>query len=158
MKRDIRILLHDIRSVYNVGAIFRTTDAVGVSKIYLSGYSPTPLDRFGFPRKDFAKSALGSELAVPWEVIENPEDFVVRIKKEGFTVVSVEQHATSIDYKQFTPGDKTLVILGNEVSGVSAEVLSLSDVITEIPMRGMKESLNISVSAGIVLYRWFDQG
>ncbi len=157
MKRDVRILLHDIRSVHNVGAIFRTADAIGVSRIYLGGYSPLPVDRFGIARPDFSKAALGSEKTVPWEVSKSPTTLISRLKKDGFTVVSVEQDATSIDYKKVKTGKRILVVFGNEVSGVSKSVLGKSDVIAEIPMNGKKESLNISVSAGIVLYRWFDK-
>jgi 23S rRNA (guanosine2251-2'-O)-methyltransferase len=155
MKRDIRILLHDIRSVHNVGAIFRTADAVGVTKIYLSGYSPAPVDRFGLTRTDFAKASLGSEKTVAWEIAD--ANLVSDLKRDGFQIISVEQDARSVDYKDARIGEKALVIFGNEVSGVSKEILDGSDIIAEIPMRGMKESLNISVSAGIVLFRWFDK-
>lgn len=155
MKRDIRILLHDIRSVHNVGAVFRTADAVGVSRIYLSGYSPAPVDRFGLARTDFAKASLGSEKTVAWEIAR--ESIVSDLKKDGFRIISVEQDVRSVDYKEARIGEKALVIFGNEVSGVSKELLDASDIIAEIPMRGMKESLNISVSAGIVLFRWFDK-
>jgi 23S rRNA (guanosine2251-2'-O)-methyltransferase len=154
--RDIRILLHDIRSVYNVGAIFRTADAIGVSRIYLSGYTPGPLDRFGRVRKDFAKSALGSEKSVPSEHVDHLE-VIKRLKKEGFQIVALEQDKKSIDYKDVVVNDKVLVIVGNEVSGVEKDILKMADIVAEIPMRGEKESLNVGVSAGIVLYRWFDR-
>ncbi|HVU06477.1 MAG TPA: TrmH family RNA methyltransferase [Candidatus Paceibacterota bacterium] len=157
MKQDVRILLHDIRSVYNVGAIFRTADAIGASKIYLSGYSPTPVDRFDQPRADFAKCALGSEKTVPWEYAKMPGKIIADLKKEGFEVIALEQNAESRDYKKLRPGAKVLVVFGNEVSGVSKSILSKTDVIAEIPMRGKKESLNVSVSAGIALFRWFDR-
>lgn len=157
MKRETYILLHDIRSVYNVGAIFRTADAVGVTKIYLSGITPTPLDRFGQPRSDFAKCALGSEKTVAWEYRKSPAVLISRLKKEGTQIVCVEQSDASIDYKKAKLGKKVLVILGNEVSGVPGSILKKADTIAEIPMRGLKESLNVSVSAGIVLYRWFDR-
>ncbi|MFA6158532.1 MAG: TrmH family RNA methyltransferase [Candidatus Paceibacterota bacterium] len=156
MKRDIRVLLHDIRSVHNVGAIFRTSDAIGVSKIYLGGYSPMPVDRFNNPRADFSKAALGSEKTMAWEGVESPLALISKLKEEGFQVVSVEQDPTSADYKEVRMGERVLVIFGNEVAGVSKGLLEKSDVIAEIPMNGTKESLNISVSAGIVLYRWFD--
>lgn len=157
MSRDIRILLHNIRSVYNVGAIFRTADALGVSKIYLSGYTPTPLDRFSNERKDFAKSALGAEKTMAWEYSKNPTKIIDGIKKEKFQIVSIEQDKKSIDYKKAKINNKTLVILGNEVSGISKNILKKSNLIVEIPMRGGKESLNVSVSAGIVLFRLFDK-
>jgi len=156
MSRDIRILLHDIRSVYNVGAIFRTADAIGVSRIYLSGYTPGPLDRFSRTRKDFAKSALGSEKSVPSEHVDHGV-IIKKLRKEGFQILVVEQSEKSVDYKKVELGDKVLVILGNEVSGVEKEILKIADAVAEIPMKGEKESLNVSVSAGIVLYRWFDR-
>lgn len=157
MIKHIYILLHDIRSVYNVGAIFRTADAVGVTKIYLSGYTPTPVDRFNQPRPDFAKCALGSEKTVAWEYVKSPTALITRLKKEGIQIISVEQAKNSVDYKKVKPAAKTLVILGNEVSGISKTILAKSDIVAEIPMRGMKESLNVSVSAGIVLFRLFDR-
>jgi tRNA G18 (ribose-2'-O)-methylase SpoU len=156
MKRNIYLLLHNIRSVYNVGAIFRTADAVGVSKIFLTGYTPTPLDRFDNPRKDFAKSALGSEKTMDWEYVKNPNSVLSCLKEERFKVISIEQDKRSVDYKKVKPKGNALVILGNEVSGISKNLLKESDIIAEIPMRGKKESLNVSVSAGIVLFRWFD--
>jgi 23S rRNA (guanosine2251-2'-O)-methyltransferase len=155
--REIYILLHDIRSVYNVGAIFRTADAIGVTKIFLSGYTPTPLDRFNNPRKDFAKCALGSEKTIEWEYAKTPSKFISALKEKGVKVVAIEQSDQSTDYKKAKIGAKTLIIFGNEVSGVSKTILSKADQILEIPMRGMKESLNVSVSAGIVLFRLFDQ-
>jgi tRNA G18 (ribose-2'-O)-methylase SpoU len=153
--KDIRILLHDIRSVYNVGAIFRTADAIGVSRIYLSGYTPGPLDRFGRVRKDFAKSALGAEKSVLSEHVEHLE-IVKELKKEGFQILALEQSEKSIDYKKVELKERMLVVLGNEVSGVEKDILKMADTVAEIPMNGEKESLNVSVSAGIVLYRWFD--
>ena len=155
-KKQVYILLNNIRSVYNVGAIFRTADAIGVSKIYLSGYTPTPLDRFNRERKDFAKCALGAEKTISWEYIKNPDNLINTLKEDKFKIVAVEQSKNSIDYKKFKPKNKTLVIFGNEVEGVSEKTLKKSDIVAEIPMNGIKESLNISVSAGIVLFRWFD--
>jgi len=156
MKREINLLLHNIRSVYNVGAIFRTADAIGVSKIYLSGYTPTPLDKFGKPRNDFSKSALGSEKTIAWEYAKTPAKIISKLKKSGFSLISVEQDEASVDYKRVKPSLKTLVVFGNEVTGVAKSILKASNVIAEIPMQGTKESLNIAVSAGIVLFRWFD--
>jgi tRNA G18 (ribose-2'-O)-methylase SpoU len=128
-----------------------------VSKIYLSGYTPTPLDRFGIMRKDFAKSALGAEKTMSWEYSKSPLKVINKLKDEKFKVIAVEQDKKSVDYKKAKIGSKNLIILGNEVSGVSKNLLLLSDVIVEIPMRGKKESLNVSVSAGIVLFRLFDK-
>lgn len=151
------LLIHDIRSVYNVGAIFRTADAVGITKIVISGYSPTPLDRFGRERSDFAKCALGSEKVIPWEYIETPYEKIIDLKKSGFYIVGLEQDARSVDYKQVHKSDKTVFILGTETTGMTKELLDLCDTIAEIPMKGMKESLNVSVATGILLYRVLDR-
>src|SRR6185369_15738575 len=103
MSQRIHLLLHNIRSVYNVGAIFRTADAVGVSKIYLTGYTPTPLDRFNNPRSDFAKSALGSEKTMAWEYAKTPARIISKLKKDRFEIIAVEQDETSMDYKKVRP-------------------------------------------------------
>jgi tRNA G18 (ribose-2'-O)-methylase SpoU len=129
---------------------------VGVSKIILSGYTPTPLDRFCVPRGDFAKCALGSEKTMAWEYMKAPGKLIDGLKGEGFQIISVEQSENSVDYKKVKPTKKCLVVLGTEVSGISKSILEKSDIVAEIPMSGKKESLNVSVSAGIVLYRWFD--
>lgn len=148
------LILHDIRSVQNVGAIFRTADAAGVSHIYLSGYTPTPIDRFGRMRSDFSKSALGAELTVPWSQGETPDKTITRLKEEGFTVYVVEQDARSIDYRDAPRPDQLVLVLGNEVLGVPQELLDTADNIIELPMLGRKESLNVSVATGIVLYHF----
>ena len=147
----IAILLHDIRSIHNVGSIFRTSDAFGVAKIYLSGYSPLPVDRFGRARADLAKVALGAEQTVPWEHVDSPLDLIKKLKKEKYEIVALEQAGGAVDYKDFKIKKNTLVIFGNEVGGVSKEILDASDAIAEIPMKGKKESLNVSVAAGIFL-------
>ena len=157
MKREINkqkycLILHDIRSVYNVGAIFRTADAAGISKIYLTGLTPTPFDRFGRKRKDFAKTALGAEDSVSWEKKENIELLISNLKKEKFKIVAVEQAENSVDYKKIK-GQKLAIMMGNEVNGIPAEILKKCDQIAEIPMKGKKESLNVSVAAGIVIFR-----
>jgi 23S rRNA (guanosine2251-2'-O)-methyltransferase len=147
------LILHNIRSAQNVGAIFRTADACGVSKIILSGYSPTPLDRFGRKRSDISKSALGAEDYVPWEFSENIIETLKNLKKENFKIISLEQSENSVDYKEIKIGDKNIFVLGNEVSGVQKEILEISDVVAEIPMLGTKESLNVSVATGVFLFR-----
>ena len=151
------ILLHDIRSAYNIGSIFRTADAAGVSKIFLSGYSPVPVDRFNRARKDISKTALGAEKSVAWEYVEKIFARIKKLKKEGVLIVSVEQDAKSLDYKRLRLKGDTLFVFGNEVDGVDKKFLKLSDEICEIPMRGEKESLNVGVSAGIVLFRVLDK-
>lgn len=155
-KQDIRILLHNIRSAHNVGAIFRTSDAIDVFHIYLSGYSPLPIDRFNRPVKEIAKTALGGEHAIPWSGIKNPTRLITTLQSEGFTIVAIEQDARAIDYKQFHPKGKTLILVGNEVRGLSEAMKQRADTIIEIPMHGKKESLNVSVAFGIAMFRMFD--
>ncbi len=157
MCRDVRILLHNIRSAHNVGAIFRTSDAIGVSQVYLSGYTPQPLDKFGRPVKEIAKTALGAELSIPWEGVKNPTRLIMKLKTEGFAIVAIEQDARAIDYKSFTPSDRTLVLVGNEVRGLSKAMMAYADTIIDIPMVGKKESLNVSVAYGVAMFRLFDR-
>ncbi len=157
--RDVRLLLDNIRSVHNVGSIFRTADTLGISHIYCIGTTPVPKDRFGRKRKDFAKVSLGAEESVPWELVDAADavGLVRTLKKEGFEVIALEQASNSIDYKKAALKSKALVILGNEVEGVSADLLKSADQIAEIPLKGKKESLNVSISAGIFLYRLLDK-
>jgi len=156
-KIEAVVVLDNIRSTHNVGAIFRTADAVGVSKIYLTGITPAPKDRFGRDRSDIAKTALGAEKIIPWEQCVRMGSLLTRLKNQGFTVVAVEQAKNSIDYKTFKPKGKIAFIFGNEVKGVAPAVLKKCDAVLEIPMKGKKESLNISVSAGIVLFCILDK-
>jgi len=157
MKRDVRLLLDNIRSVHNAGSIFRTAETLGVSKIYCLGTTPLPVDRFGGKRHDFIKVSLGAESMVEWEYAISGSALVRKLKKEGFKVIALEQAEKSKDYKKVKAGKKCLVILGAEVDGVSKELLDAADVIAEIPLAGKKESLNVSVSAGVFLYRLLDQ-
>lgn len=158
--KETYVLLHDIRSTQNVGAILRTCDAAGVDKVFFSGITPSPVDRFGRKRSDVAKSALGAEDSVKWEVLEEKgksvEDFLKEMKSDGFQIVALEQAENSVDYKEINekfPAERRVVIVGNEVEGVSKDILEICDVIGEIPMLGQKESLNVSVSFGIFIFR-----
>lgn len=152
MVSQIHLLLHDIRSTHNVGAIFRTADAAGVKKIYLSGYTPAPIDRFGRARPDVSKASLGAEKTVAWESVADQVELIKKLKKDKFQIVALEQDKRAVNYKDLKKSENILLILGNEVDGVDKDILSLCDDIAEIPMLGMKESLNVSVSAGIMLY------
>jgi len=152
-KNEVFILLHDIRSVHNVGSMWRTANAAGVTKIFLSGYTPLPIDRFGRERKDFAKVALNSQKTVAWEYIENPINLIKRLEKEGFHIVAIEQAKNSVDYKKVKIKKPVLFLVGNEVKGIPQKLLNLADVVAEIPMKGDKESLNVSVAFGIALFR-----
>ncbi len=153
--REIVLILDNIRSAENVGSIFRTGDAIGVQKIFLTGVTPSPIDRFGRVRKDISKSALGAEKSISWEYFEKTSDVVKKLKKEEFFIVAIEQDTKSLDYKKIKPKHKTCLIFGNEVSGIDKKILGMADEIAEIKMFGLKESLNVAVSSGIVLYRFF---
>ena len=153
---DIRILLHDVRSAHNVGSIFRTGEAIGVSRFYLTGYTPLPLDKFGRVIKEIAKTALGAEKSIAWEYAETPRKIIGELRKQGFEIVGLEQDARAIDYKNYVAQRRTLVLVGSEVAGMSAEFRNECDALLEIPMQGMKESLNVSVAFGIALFRLFD--
>lgn len=152
------LILENIRSVHNVGAIFRTSDAIGIDKIFLVGYTPCPIDRFGRKRSDLHKAALGAEESLVWEKINNTDELLKTLKKKGFKIISLEQGQRSIDYKDIKIKDeeKVAIVIGNEVDGVLEETLDSSDIIAEIPMLGNKESLNVSVAVGIFLFRLFD--
>lgn len=156
INQDVRVLLHNIRSTHNVGSIFRTSDAAGISHIYISGYTPSPLDQFKRKQKDIAKIALGAEDSVAWSKAGPLKNLIAQLKIEGFSVVALEQSKKSVDYKKVTVGEKVLFIVGNEVKGMSPELLKLCDVIAEIPMKGEKESLNVSVAFGIALFRMLE--
>jgi 23S rRNA (guanosine2251-2'-O)-methyltransferase len=147
------LILDNIRSILNVGAIFRTADAFGISKIYLCGITPSPVDRFGRKRNDLHKTALGAEESVLWEENNSTFDVAQNLKKEGYKIISLEQSENSKDYKEINISEKTAVVLGSETEGVSEDVLKISDAVAEIKMLGSKESLNVSVSAGILLSR-----
>lgn len=147
-----QVILMDIRSKYNVGAIFRTSDAAGVSKVYLIGFTPTPIDRFGRIVSEIHKTALGAEKKIHWEKVEDIFVLIENKKKEGFTVVAVELAENSVLLTDYKCPEKVIYILGSEISGVPSEVQIASDLVLEIPMLGEKESLNVSVAAGIILY------
>lgn len=153
MKKGIAVLLHNIRSAHNVGAIFRTADALGVETIYLSGYTPTPLDRFNRPRKDIAKVALGAEKTIRWQYEKDPKEIILELKNNKYQIIALEQTKKSVDYKKVKIKYPVLFIVGNEVDGVPQETISLCDIVTEIPMAGDKESLNVSVAFGVGLFR-----
>lgn len=146
------VLLHNIRSSHNVGSIFRTCDGAGVTEIILSGYTPAPIDRFGRLQKDIAKTALGAEHTISWSHVKTPSTAIRRAKKAGMRIVGVEQDARSIDYRTYKDDVPTLFLFGNEVKGLSKSLRDACDTILEIPMHGKKESLNVSVAAGIVLF------
>lgn len=154
MNKEICIILDNIRSAHNVGSIFRTAEGAGVSKIYLLGYTPAPIDRFGRPVAEIKKTSLGASDMITWEHVENnkSDDLIVRLKSEGVQIVAVEQSPRSVSLSELERAQKVCYVLGNEIDGVSKKFLDLSDCIVEIPLHGRKESLNVSVAAGIVLF------
>ena len=159
MQQNNIVILHNIRSVQNVGAMFRTADAAGVDKIYLTGYTPTPLDRFGRIRKGMAKSALGAEKFVLWEQRKNIFPLLAKLKREKYFIIAIEQAKNSVDYKKVSARGgpaygwkKKAFIVRAEVTGIPKNILKKCNVIAEIPMRGRKESLNVSVALGIILF------
>lgn len=150
--KKVALILHDIRSLHNVGSAFRTADAVGVDTIYLTGYTPSPIDRFLRPVQEIAKVALGAEKTIPWKKV-SIEECLQELKKEGYRIVAVEQHKDSVDYKEVQVTYPIAFLFGNEVGGVPEEILGHVDVVAEIPMHGEKESLNVSVALGVALFR-----
>ncbi len=152
--KNIVVVLNGIRSLHNVGSIFRTADAAGVSKLYLCGITPKPVDVFGKYRKEVSKVALGAEKIVPWEHSKNGVREVLKLKKRGYNIFSVEQSEKSVPYHKikFPANAKIALVMGSEVRGLPKSILDQSDKIFEIPMRGKKESLNVSVAFGIVIY------
>jgi len=149
------LILDNLRSVYNVGSIFRTANACGVTHIVLCGTTPTPLDKKGDKRKDFAKVALGAEETVSWEYSEDTATCLTTLKDGGYYIIAIEQDEKSVDYKEVNikSKEKLAFIIGPEVTGMSQEVLGVCDIVAEIPMLGTKESLNVTIAAGIALYR-----
>lgn len=142
----LTVVLNNIRSLYNVGSIFRTADGAGVEKIWLCGITGFP------PRSEISKTALDAEDRVPWEHCKDTLSVVRDLKKQGYTIVLLEQTDQAIEYHDFIPQGRVCLILGNEIEGVHEELVSLCDTAVEIEMAGVKNSLNVSVAFGIVTY------
>ncbi|MEN8765236.1 MAG: RNA methyltransferase [Wenyingzhuangia sp.] len=150
-KTPLIVVLDNIRSLNNIGSVFRTGDAFVIEKIYLCGITATP------PNKEIHKTALGATESVDWEYVEDTLDLVEKLKQENIKVCSVEQAEHSIRLQEFTvlPNQKYAIVMGNEVKGVQQEVVNHSDCCLEIPQYGTKHSLNISVTTGIVIWDLF---
>lgn len=150
-KTPVCLVLDNIRSLNNVGSVFRTADAFLIDKIYLCGITGTP------PHRDIEKTALGATRTVDWVHVESTAECLQILKKEGFTIAGLEQTDSGISLEKFTPPEnqKMAYIFGNEVFGVSEEAIALCDTILEIPQFGSKHSFNVSVTAGIVLWHHF---
>jgi tRNA G18 (ribose-2'-O)-methylase SpoU len=144
--KDFYVVVDNVRSLENVGSIFRTADALGVAKIYLCGISGRP------PEPKISKTALGAEKTIPWEHHKQTWRLIDKLQQEKVTVVSLEQTKNSILYTKFKSKFPLALVIGNEVKGVSPKVLKQSDSIIHLPMRGKKESLNVSVAFGVAGY------
>ncbi len=147
-----QVILCDIRSHYNVGAIFRTCDAAGVGKVWLAGVTPSPKDRFGRAVPEIHKTALGAEETIPFESTTDVVATIAKLQADGSVVVAIEQSADSVSLTDFVVPEDVVYVLGSETEGLTPEVLAAVDKVVEIPMLGLKESLNVSVACGIVLY------
>ena len=157
LSKELYIIIHNIRSAYNVGAVFRSSDGAGVRKIYLTGYTPAPfregVDLYETQAyKMISKTALGAEKIIPWSKEKNISKVIRGLKKEGVKIIALEEDKNAVDYKRFVPQFPCALILGNEVRGIDKKILNKCDAIISIPMRGQKESLNVSVAAGIAIY------
>jgi tRNA G18 (ribose-2'-O)-methylase SpoU len=144
-------ILHNIRSKYNVGAIFRTADAAGVEKLYLTGYTPAPRDRFGRIDPEIEKTSLGATASIAWEQVPSVEELIAQLQSVGVHVTAVEIAPGSVSLYDFVPPKRVAYIFGNETEGIASTLLERVDSVVEIPMLGKKESLNVAVTAGVVL-------
>lgn len=146
MPKDFSVVVDNVRSLENVGSIFRTADALGVKKIYLCGITGRP------PEQKIAKTALGAEKTIPWEYHKQTWRLIEKLKKDNVKIVALEQAKNSILYTKFKAKFPLALVIGNEVKGVSPKVLEQSDQIIHLPMRGKKESLNVAVAFGVAGY------
>lgn len=145
---NVKIMLHNIRSMHNVGSVFRSSDAFGISEIIFSGYTPIP------PREEITKTAIGAEAFVHWRYVEHPLLEMESLKKEGYYLYGLEQTDSSISLldHRLTATDKVCIVMGNEVTGIDTEILPHLDQCLAIPQFGQKHSLNVSVATGVTLY------
>lgn len=145
-RNPIYVLCDNIRSIYNIGSVFRTSDAALIEKLYLTGYTPYP------PRPEIEKVALGATEAVPWEYVKDPIDAIMRLRANGVKIVPLEITQNSRSYTDVNTSDfPVCLILGNELTGVSNDIIAISDYSIEIPQYGFKHSMNVSVAYGIAV-------
>ncbi len=146
-KMPVVVVLNSIRSSYNVGSIFRTSDGAMIEKLYLCGYTPHP------PKKEVLKTALGSQDSVEWEFVEDPINIIKHYKNKGYTICALEQTDNNISYSELTKDHLPIcLIVGNEITGVSQDLIDLCDIAIEIPQFGIKQSLNVAVAYGIAVF------
>jgi len=158
-KLPVYVLLNSIRSSYNVGSIFRTSDGVMIEKLYLCGYTPKPekislsQNKESKAGKEILKTALGSTQSVSWEYVKNPKEVILKLKEKGIKICALEMTNKSIPYYRISQNDFPLCLLvGNEITGVSQELIDLCDFSIEIPQYGIKQSLNVAVAYGIAVF------
>jgi tRNA G18 (ribose-2'-O)-methylase SpoU len=156
-RKRLVLIVHDVRSAHNVGSMFRTADGAGVDEIVLSGYTPVPAKPgaayLTAAEKALQKTALGAEASVPWRKVASLPRLIGSLRKAGCAIVALEQHEGSVPYDRYRPEGSVALIVGNEVLGIDRRILDAADAVLEIPMHGKKNSLNVSVAAGIALYR-----
>jgi len=150
-RHPISIILENIRSLYNVGSMFRSSDGALIEKLYLSGYTASP------PRKEIEKTALGSVASVPWEHHQDPSGVITELKKKNYSIISLEHTTKSIPYNKVDYNFPVCLILGNEVEGISQNLINQSDFAIDIPMFGIKQSLNVTVAYGIIIYHLIEK-
>ena len=148
------LILYNLRSSYNVGAIFRTADAVGIDQIFLIGTTPCPTDKFTKENTKITKTALGAEKSVAWSYSKTLTPVLNKLKKAGVKIIALEQDQTSTPYNKIKLPSGWALVVGEETKGLPKNVLTKCDQIVEIPMRGQKESLNVSVATGVVLFEF----
>ncbi|MFN3188228.1 MAG: TrmH family RNA methyltransferase [Candidatus Paceibacteria bacterium] len=146
------IILDNIRSAHNVGAIFRTAEGAGVKKIYLCGYTPRPIDRFGRKVTEIQKTSLGASDMILWEAVDDVRLLLGVLKSKGVQTVAVELGEGAVSLYEFTPARDVAYLFGNEITGITKEVCDLCDLKLQIPMRGEKESLNVATTVGIIVF------
>ncbi|NCQ06181.1 MAG: RNA methyltransferase [Candidatus Moranbacteria bacterium] len=150
------LIIHNVRSAHNVGALFRTADGAGVERIFLSGYTPAPAIQgtsyLTKAEKALIKTALGAEQTIAWERVKSFSSVAERLHKEAFDIVALEQTENSIYYEEYSTKKNSALVVGNEVKGIDKSILKQCDAIIELPMYGKKNSLNVSVAGGIALY------
>ncbi len=160
MARQIRLILHDLRSTHNVGALFRTADGLGVEYLYLTGYTayPAKADDKRLPHlaakadRQIDKTALGAQKTVPWRQSSKPLKIIQQLKADGFKLVALEQTAAATSLPDFSASAKTALLVGSEMTGLPPRLLALSDAQVQIPMFGAKESFNVAVAGAMALY------
>lgn len=151
-KIPVVVVLDNIRSMHNVGAVFRTSDAFLIEKIYLCGITATP------PHKEIHKTAIGATESVDWQYVEDSVSLVNELKNKDYTIISIEQVENSVSFEKYDVDTtkKYAIVMGNEVDGVQQAIVDETDVCLEIPQSGTKHSLNVSVCTGIVLWKWYE--